>query len=209
MGFVHVDDVPFPESKWRGGRAIHIYALVDPRFDDVRYVGATSRSVETRLFEHIENPTNRRTRVWIRGLQDAGEWPEVVTLQTVSRGWERAEMEWIAWFRARADLLNVDDGGRLFEDGTGWDDIKREKARAYLATAVAHASSARPPTCAQDHRTEGQKRSDRRAAERNIRKAERFVASRNGAELVKRQEKARLAVSIEPRIVRRLKPAAV
>jgi hypothetical protein len=109
-----------------------IYALVDPRFRDVRYVGKTTKKLRQRLSEHLENPTNRRTREWFAELSRAKLRPEIVRLQRVMGGdWQIAEMQWIAWFRLRGDLLNVDEGGMLFEDGSGWDEVKH-RARATI-----------------------------------------------------------------------------
>jgi len=125
-----------------------IYALVDPRFGDVRYVGKTSKKLRERLAEHIENPTNCRTLEWIRGLQADGLRPEIVKLQrAVSVDWQIAEMQWIAWFRARGDLLNVDVGGEIVEEGTGLDEVKREKAIACAAAVRANSHGGEPPPC--------------------------------------------------------------
>lgn len=164
--FVRMCEVPEPEREFRGGPKI--YALLDPRFDDVRYVGVTSQSLESRLDMHLKNPTNRRTRSWFDELCAMGTSPDIVGLQSVGRGadWRIAEMQWIAWFRARGDLLNVDDGGELVEDGNGLDDIKREKAAAFLASACAQLGSNRPPACAQEQRGETRRRADRRKSSR-------------------------------------------
>lgn len=205
MKFVHVDDVPLPERRFGGH--VHVYALVDPRDSGVRYVGITRKAIEDRLDEHIENPTNRRTRAWFAELSAVGSEPEAVCLQSVSRGWEVAEMEWIAWFRARGDLLNVDDGGRLFEEGTGWDDIKRAKADLFMATAQAYANEMRPPPCACDNRTLGDKRAENRRIKNAMALGERRAAARHEKfrerELAASQEAARAATSIEPTIYRK------
>jgi hypothetical protein len=88
-----------------------IYALVDPRDERVRYVGVTIRPLFDRLADHIEKPTNREMRRWFADLDAQGSAPSVRLLIGVSDAWEDAERGWIAWFRARGELLNIDPGG--------------------------------------------------------------------------------------------------
>lgn len=142
--FVSLEDVPVKSNTTC---RLRVYALVDPRFNDVRYVGVTSRSLDERLAYHLRCPTNNRTRAWFSELAKQFEKPRIVVIQGVRSGWQRAEMEWIAWFRARGELLNVDAGGLLVERGTGWDDIKEQKAIAYQRTAIARSGSFEPPLC--------------------------------------------------------------
>ena len=177
--FVRFADVPRNEPGASRG-AVKIYALIDPRDDGVRYVGVTRQKLEARLAQHLKSPTNWRTRAWFTELRSCGLEPEIENLQQTGRNWEIAEMQWIAWFRARGDLLNVDAGGMLVDAGTGWDDIKREKAAGILATALVHAAGWALPPCAQDQRTGMQKRAQRKAEK--IRKASGSV---NGLEAIK------------------------
>ena len=119
-------------------------------------------------------------------------------------------MEWIAWFRVRGDLLNVDDGGVLVERGSGLDDIKREKARAFLATAQAQLESGRPPPCAQDQRSERTKRCDFKELQGKRECRQRRVAKRTERRKMKEMEMRMMleqfaaceAISIEPTIRR-------
>ena len=155
--FVRFADIPRNDPGASHG-GIKVYALIDPRDDGVRYVGITRQRLEARLAQHMENPTNWRTCAWLRELSRFGFEPEIENLQQVERKrWEIAEMQWIAWFLARGDLLNVDAGGELVEPSSGWDDIKREKSAGILASAKAHAPGWVLPPCAQDQRT-GKKR---------------------------------------------------
>lgn len=144
--FVELSRVPVVSAN--NGRALKVYALVDPRDLTVRYVGVTNKSLQFRLDWHLRRPTNSRTRAWFSDLRRCGLRPEIVKLQNVVRDWQVCEMQWIAWFRARGDLLNIDAGGERAELGTGWDDIKRAKA-ALLASTIAHdAWDDFPPPCA-------------------------------------------------------------
>ncbi len=59
-----------------------IYALVDPRTSQIRYIGQTQNHPEVRLQAHIEkDDTNRYKRAWISELRRLGEKPTVVTLE--------------------------------------------------------------------------------------------------------------------------------
>jgi len=79
-----------------------IYALVDPNTHRVRYVGHTSKTIETRLHEHASasNPI-RYLRQWIAGLAPAK--PFIVALQEVEDATEseaiKSETEWLKRFR--------------------------------------------------------------------------------------------------------------
>lgn len=106
MSFVPWGDVP--AARVPGSGPWVIYALVDPRDETVRYVGVTIGSLEARLDRHVRRPTNDRVRAW---LGEIGVRPHVRALHSPRDRWEDAERGWIAWFRARGDLLNADPGG--------------------------------------------------------------------------------------------------
>jgi hypothetical protein len=62
-----------------------IYVLVDPRTQDVRYVGSTC-NLDARGRQHCGcgiNPSNPRLDAWRRELRDAGLEPEVQELATI------------------------------------------------------------------------------------------------------------------------------
>jgi hypothetical protein len=168
-GFVALDRVPACEG--RGTGSTRIYALVDPIYRDVRYVGVTSKSLASRLTMHLSRPTNPRTHAWFAGLRAIRLTPAIVTLQAVPSNWERAEMEWIAWFRVRGDLLNMDAGGEVADRGSGWDDIKREKVCAFMATARAQVGSWQLPPCARAQQGEAQKKGGHRKKKVRIHRA--------------------------------------
>lgn len=59
-----------------------IYALVDPRTNQIRYVGQTQNHPEIRLAGHIEKDDgNKAKRDWIGDLQRLGVKPVVVALE--------------------------------------------------------------------------------------------------------------------------------
>lgn len=95
-----------------------IYGLLDPReFPPiVRYVGATSGSVDNRLSIHITQAVNKQdTRPvseWIRELLMEDVEPTYMTFERVSVDqWEEREKYWISR-HSGPDLLNVAHGGK-------------------------------------------------------------------------------------------------
>ena len=106
--------VPSRLLKEHQGWHHRIYALVDGRDGCVRYVGATSRELGERLAMHRKKPTNDEMAKW---LAVANVQIRLITWAPTET-WERIEMHWIAWARARGGLLNVDPGGR-YRDGQG------------------------------------------------------------------------------------------
>lgn len=97
-------------------RTTYIYALLDPRTGEVRYVGKTVNIAE-RLYGHKHDAVCHRSKThnctWIRSLLAAGYEPEVVILEEVdSDSWAEAEAKWIAHYRSLgARLNNHTDGG--------------------------------------------------------------------------------------------------
>lgn len=107
-----------------------IYALIDPRFDTVRYVGRTSdpkrrlarhlgverdrRIIRTEIFNTYPIPPGagpKEKELWVSSLRQEGLLPEMRILEQVrvpSRTLER-ETRWICHFlHHRAALLNVE-----------------------------------------------------------------------------------------------------
>ena len=142
MKFVCWEDVAPVLSQ--GGGGWEIYALVDPRDETVRYVGVTSAGLEKRLRRHLLKPSNGGLRRWFSEL--AGTPPSIRLLDEGTKGWARAERYWIAWFRARGDLYNVDPGGICRgKDGKLRGGI-RKMAKALLARARRAAGGGYRPT---------------------------------------------------------------
>lgn len=93
-----------------------VYALVDPRDDQVRYVGK-SVNVAVRVKAHLNDRGSTRKARWLQLLLREGLDPEVIVLETGSGDWERAEVKWIAHFRSTGcDLTNATTGGEGLHD---------------------------------------------------------------------------------------------
>lgn len=94
-----------------------VYALVDPRNDEIRYIGKTFRTAHRRLRRHVSDCylrgcTHREN--WIRALLSDGLEPSIRVLRECSSPEElaAAECHYIAEFRASgARLTNATDGG--------------------------------------------------------------------------------------------------
>lgn len=54
-----------------------VYALVDPRDNRVRYIGATTQPLKTRLYGHLKGPASRRVKAWVKELGAVGLTPRI------------------------------------------------------------------------------------------------------------------------------------
>jgi hypothetical protein len=94
-------------------RPVVIYALVDPRTEEVRYIGKTN-NIAARLCAHFTELGSAARRAWMNELWEEGLLPEPVPLDVVAPGddWGDREREWIRRMRARGEpLLNRTNGG--------------------------------------------------------------------------------------------------
>ena len=93
-------------------RPTTIYAVVDPRNNEVRYVGKTVRKLNQRLSEHLRSKANTYCAKWFRKLKSEGIKPEMLELEIVTEDWQGAEIFWIAYLRwLGARLVNYSAGG--------------------------------------------------------------------------------------------------
>lgn len=110
--------------------AMKIYALIDPQSKQIRYIGATTRTLKTRLGDHIrKSRQGEKTHraAWIRKLLGLSLRPSI-TLIEETEDWHR-EVFWIKHFRDQAiGLTNGTEGGE------GWG-IKSPEARRRIAAA--------------------------------------------------------------------------
>ena len=85
-----------------------IYGLIDPRTNEVRYVGQTTKPIEARLAGHLAAPAPF-VRTWIEALAVEGRLPVITPIREAVPVAEldRAEKEEIAAHSAQGDLLNV------------------------------------------------------------------------------------------------------
>lgn len=125
----------------------HIYGLVDPRTDDIRYVGKTKYPVETRFKQHIKDARKGKVKpvfCWIRKLWRLKLEPYVICIGRVSDNfWEDAEKCCIKYLRESigSALTNLAGGGGGLHDPC---DATREKLRkAVLGTKQSAATKAK------------------------------------------------------------------
>lgn len=126
-----------------------IYVLVDPRTEEVRYVGATRKSLDERLRIHVASAqlaTNVAPRyVWLRELAAADVTPEILRIDACDEDdWAAYEDAWIAYFRESGDdLLNVKSGGggpRSTAVRKRWTDEQKQRQSDTLKRAMQDAT---------------------------------------------------------------------
>jgi hypothetical protein len=93
-----------------------IYVLKNPRTQEVRYVGKTGISAETRLGQHVTEAIRTQKSYRNRGilsLVSIGLIPLIEVIETGSgHGWGESEKRWIRFYRERgARLWNTGHGG--------------------------------------------------------------------------------------------------
>lgn len=119
-----------------------IYALIDPRNGNVRYVGRAD-DPQRRLQEHIRAGrtfARRHAARWITGLISRGLLPIMKVLEVCSLDlWQERERYWIAHYK-REKLTNMTDGGygatkRIVAAET------RAKLSAHMATRILSADA--------------------------------------------------------------------
>lgn len=115
-------------------RPTHIYALVDPRDNQIRYIGKTVRKLQIRLRNHMtaaDEGFETWVARWCHSLKRQGLTPEMPVIETVPPGddWAESEKFWIAYFRfLGANLVNHAEGGQG-TDGYKFTEEQRERLR--------------------------------------------------------------------------------
>jgi hypothetical protein len=98
----------------RGQSEWFIYALVDPRTDEVRYIGKTKhlgRRLRDHQDESVEGKKSHRHN-WIRQMLAEGHSPQMVLIESgFGEAWRERESFWIDSLRESCRLLNMRNGG--------------------------------------------------------------------------------------------------
>ncbi len=95
------------------GETVFIYGLVDPRDEEVRYVGKACDLVE-RLDVHLKDARRQNTpkNAWILKLRKLNAYPSIIVLEEVAKEcWAEREKWWITYYRQNGRILNICDGG--------------------------------------------------------------------------------------------------
>lgn len=94
----------------------HIYALIDPRTNEIRYVGK-ARNVEKRLSRHLHEKADTYKCRWVNEMRRSGLAPVIFTLESFidpdDSQWPEAERFWISYLKSiGCRLTNADGGGK-------------------------------------------------------------------------------------------------
>jgi hypothetical protein len=116
-------------KRTNNARPAFIYVLKDPTDSQIRYVGKTEKTLETRLSGHISEAKRRKVLChknnWVYSLLLKGLRPIIQLIETVpyDQDWQEREKYWIKYYRELGyDLTNSTDGGI----GTsGWTSFKK------------------------------------------------------------------------------------
>lgn len=110
-----------------------IYALMDPRTEEIRYIGKTSQTLRHRRMKHLTDARRRKGTYllhWLRQLQNEGLEPDMLLLGTCAESrWREVERAWIAYGRAQGwPLTNSTEGGEGLCDPAPY--VRRKLAEA-------------------------------------------------------------------------------
>lgn len=96
---------------------VAIYGLIDPRTEELRYVGKTVNPA--RRMSDYRNPLRGKShnKNWLLNLKEADLEPEMIIIEEVDRSvWKESEIFWIAYFRSiGCNLNNHREGGNGFD----------------------------------------------------------------------------------------------
>lgn len=101
-------------------KVVYIYALIDPRTNEVRYIGKTT-DPKGRLYEHTKKSDLATHKAhWINQLRAEGLRPRMEILEeTTAAKWEKRERHWIAYGKAQGwRLTNIRAGGNPTKEET-------------------------------------------------------------------------------------------
>lgn len=96
---------------------VTIYCLIDPRTNEIRYVGKTCSSLKERLRQHLgQSCGNGHKQAWLQQLKNLKLKPIIETLEIVigsdDKDWQELERFWILYLKfIGGRLVNLDSGG--------------------------------------------------------------------------------------------------
>tara|TARA_R110000868_G_scaffold328122_2_gene589042 strand:+ start:2439 stop:3227 length:789 start_codon:yes stop_codon:yes gene_type:complete len=131
----------------------NIYVLIDPKTNEIRYVGQTVKQLSVRLNSHIyraKNSGNKTTHknTWIKSLLKEELKPIIKLIDVVDENhWKEIEKNYISSYKEKGcNLLNISEGGdsgsmpgqkrvwRSEEDYNQWLSKVRESAKNRVIT---------------------------------------------------------------------------
>jgi|ERR1035438_2816573 hypothetical protein len=103
-----------------------IYGVCDPQTGELRYVGQTRRSLDSRAKEHLKHARLRTYDTWLcHWIRSVSCRPKFIILEQGSPDLNAGERHWISWARERGSrLCNHTDGGRGI---SGWHHTDKAK----------------------------------------------------------------------------------
>lgn len=104
-------------------KPVHIYGLLDPDTLDLRYIGKTNQSLNTRLSAHLSDKSSCHRVNWLNQLKKQDKKPEIILLETIQGKWPWQESErfWIRYYLNKGCKLTNNTSG-----GDGVPDLPKE-----------------------------------------------------------------------------------
>lgn len=96
-------------------RQVKIYALIDVRTNEIRYIGKTIQTLNKRLCSHysIRDDDYTHRANWLREMKGNNLKPIIQLIEEVPENkWEEREIYWIKYYSQIYKLTNTDKGGR-------------------------------------------------------------------------------------------------
>lgn len=146
-----------------------IYALIDPRTGQIRYVGRSCKGLRRARASAKENVGYKGN--WIQKLASQGKTPEITVLQEC-RTYEEllsAEVAWISALRPTGLLTNISAGGRDQRPFARGEHNPSKRAENRLRASVRAKERADPATLSREARQRWERHAYRTAVVRAIR----------------------------------------
>lgn len=114
-----------------------IYALIDPRTNEIRYIGKTNQKLNIRYTSHMRDVRPSRKLNWLISLKNAGLKPRIEIIEKLNEGsvlsdWQDAERFWISYLRSiGVSLTNLTIGGEGIHGFTRTSEHKKKIGDAH------------------------------------------------------------------------------